>query len=325
MGVVSCDQMYEEEARWEQTAREWREFWKLGMSGINDGPAEIARGRPQFLPGQQHPKDPSALVVEWWPQRIRGTNFWDLQLRYSTDVDVAGSPLSVPAAVTIDSNLRAVPALIDRDGNPIINTAGQFLTDPPSTTYVVDQVITIQKNISLILPAWVDLLPGATNADGVRIRGRPKDQGTLFCAAIKVGVENNVPGQEGQFSTLRTTPYTTAQIELWWRADGWTDIYPNVGYYQIVPVNKKLQEAPPGATAAQSKQFLKMQRNFFQQFGNYTLAPILIAGLDAPPHPWFLDANGQAIQFPTPDNIIFLEYDNHPKQPFAQLPGVGRP
>ena len=320
MAVVSIDQAYAEEARWEQTSREWREFWKVGMSQLSDGPAAIATGLPKFLPSQPHPDDPQALVVEWWPRRIDATNFWDLELRYSTDVDFAGSPLAVPAVVTIDNNLRELPALQDVNGNPIVNAAGQFLTDPPATFRVVDQVITITKNLSLNLPPWVQSLNGVVNSDNVTIRGLTYPAGTLFSNGAKVGAENNLPGQEGNFSTLRTVPYTEASIELWYHPDGWTGIYPNVGYYQVVPLKPAVQEKQ-GQTSKQIKQQLRLQRNLFQQYGQYTLAPIII-GYDAPPHPWPLDANGRAIQQPTPQNIVFLEYDTNPKQAFGSLPGV---
>ena len=240
-------------------------------------------------------------------------------------MDVAGAPTSVPAVVTIDSNLREIPSLRDINGNPVINAAGQFLTDPPATYQVVDQVIMIEKNIDLRLPQYVDTHPGTVNSDGVRIRGLPKAAGTLFCASLKVGAENNIPGQEGQFSTLRSQPFTTVQIELWWRAQGWTDIYPNVGFYQVVNAagsNKRFEStAKKGST-----QRLIQARSFFNNLnkGGYTLAPIIVFG-DVPPHPWPLDANGAAIQTPGPDDIIFLQYDMKNKQPFNQLPGVGRP
>src|SRR6185295_5443199 len=124
MSLVSCDLAWEEEARFRQTGREWRAFYKVLMSRIDDGPLEILNGRPDLAPYQKHKKDTAALVSEWYPRRIVGTNFWDLELLYSTDVEQTGNPLNIPAQITIQSNIREVPALFDIDGFPTVNTAG---------------------------------------------------------------------------------------------------------------------------------------------------------------------------------------------------------
>ena len=312
MSLLSCEFKWEEEARFEQTRREWRAFYIVLMSDVNDGPAEILKGTPKLAPYQQHPKDGQAYVAEWTPKRIPGGNWWDLEVRYSTEVEQLGNPLTMPADITIESNLRDVPAMFDIDGNPIVNTAGDLFTDPPPTRKVVDQVIKVSKNIGLNLPSWIQTHPGSVNADAIRVRGLIYPPGTLFFGPHAVGPENNIPGQGNTLSTLQSPPYTTVEWEMWYREEGWTELYPNRGYFEIVPVKKQTQ-TPEDAKAGK----VRVKFPTFQ----YVRRRITIGPLgDYPPEPVFLDANGAAIINPTFDNIIILEYDGNKKRPFNVLP-----
>lgn len=321
MSLVSCDLDWEEDARIMQTSREWRAFYKVLMSHVDDGPREMLTALPKLNPYAPHPKDSFALVAEFWPQRIRGTNFWDLQVRYSTDVDVALNPLRAPAVIEIDSVTRTIPALFDADGNPIVNVVGDFYTDPPVERNITDLVIKIQKNVPLVLPDWPFLYPDTVNADAVKIRGRTFPKGTLYFGAVRIGPEQNVPGSTDSVSTLvKGTPYTTIEFELNYRRQGWTILLPNWGYFQLVPTSSNarkadtsgLQIAPKRAKKIRVKQFRK---GFVRQ--RITIGPIG----DYPAHPVFLDENGTAIANPTFDDIITIEADLVPAVQFnGQIP-----
>ncbi len=311
MGLLSCDLDYEEDARIEQTRREWRAFYKVLMSNVNDGPREILNALPKLQPYQPHPKDPAALVAEFWPQRIRGTNFHDLQVRYSTDVDVEQNPIGLPAQIEIDSVTRMIPALFDSDGNPIVNTAGDFFTDPPIERMTTDLVIKISKNVPLALPDWPFTFPDSVNQDAVTIRGRQFDPGTLYFGAVRIGIEQNIPGSTNSVSTLiKGTPYTTIEFELNYRRQGWTMLIPNWGYFQLVPQsNSKTKEisAKRAQSLARSGNSRALYKPIMPTMTGVTKQRIVIGPIgDYPERPVFLDIYGQAITNPTFDNIIVI-------------------
>jgi hypothetical protein len=317
MGVLSCEPTWEEEARFEQTSREWREWYTVYCASATDGPREIFMGRPGLTPYSPHPQDPQALVAEWFPHRLeRGTNVWLLELRYSTEVDVTQNPLSMPPVITIESQIREVPTLVDANNNPITNTAGFLMTDPPPTRKLVDKIFKCQKNVPLNLPDWTDTHPGTVNTDSVTIRGRTYDPGTLWFAAIGIGEEQNVPGSTDTISTLRANPYTSVDFELWWRRDGWVELYPNRGWYELVPKTgpKKFSnvEIEGGTIKAQNV------RAQFRKLPPYQVRRCLVGPLqEFPPEPVYLDVNGQMIVNPTPADVILIAYDGYDKQTFT--------
>lgn len=315
MGIQSIDYRWEEEARIQQTQVEWRAWLNVIMARDDDGPAEMARD-PRFvpfLPYRPHPKYAKALVKECYPRRSeRGANVWLVEVTYSTDVDVTQNPLGMPAEISLDTELRDVPAIFDVDGNPVINTAGDLLTDPPAVRKIVDRTISITKNIPIALPAWIQTHPGSVNRANVVIRGMTWPAGTLFFAKNSIGPEQNVPGATDTISTLRGSPYCTTSLELWYRADGWVEFYPNRGFFQLVPVNpqQKFSEQKVGDhfITAQTARALNRKLPPYER-RRCTVGPLQ----DAPPEPVFLDANGQMIVNPTAADILAIAYDGFPK------------
>ncbi|MDE2100051.1 MAG: hypothetical protein KGL39_22545 [Patescibacteria group bacterium] len=321
MSLKSCDPCWQEEARIQQITREWREWFTVVMTTVKDGPLEIYRALPGLQVYAPHPKDPDALVAEWYAHELdRSIGHWVLELRYSTDVEAALNPLAVPAVIELDTQIREVAAIYDADGNPVLNTAGDLMTDPAPTQKLVDQTISISKNIGLNLPAWVQTHPGCVNSDDVQIKGLPWPAGTLFCARRHVGPDQNVPGTTQTTSTLRATPYVTVDLELWYRADGWVELFPNRGWFQLVPKIKpefKRTTEVPGQKPLTAQQL----RAAWRKLPAYTRQRITVGPLgDFPPEPVFLDANGAAIVNPTFDDILLIRYDAYSKVAFNDLP-----
>jgi hypothetical protein len=320
MGVVSYDIAWDEDARIEQQRREWRATAKVLMANLTDGGFEMLMGLPKLNPYQPHPKDQAAFVNYFFPKRIPGTNYWDLEVRWSTDVDVSINPLAAPAQIPIQSVARQYPALFDSNGNAICNLAGDMYTEPNVERTVIDLVFQVNKNIPIQLPGWILTHPGCVNSDTVTIRGLTCPPGTLYFSAIGVGSNQNVPGATETISLIngKATPFCTTDFELSFRRDGWTILLPNWGYFQLVPTRiiPNLEN-----TALKPKQILRLARNLYNKIGPYTRQRITIGAIgDYPPHPVFLDGNGAAIVNPTFDQIVTLEFDLHDKQPFNVLP-----
>lgn len=315
------DVKWEEEARIMQGSREWRAFIQVECTKVDDGPRELIMKLDNFAPYEKHPKDGDALVNLFYPKRkTAGSNWWDIEVTWSTDVDVTANPISMPAEWTLDSEIREIPAVFDCNGNLLLNTAGALLTDPPAGRKIVDETLSFTKNVSLRLPDWVRTHPGTVNNDDVTIRGQSYPPGTLWFASRQVGKEQNVPGATDSISTLRGTPYTTVTGTLMYREDGWIEYYPNRGWYQLVPVNKSLKTAK-NAEIQGGKRTLQQMRAQFRKTADYQPWPCLFGQFgDKVQEPAFLDANGAMIQQPTFDNIILLSYDGYKKTAFNQLP-----
>jgi hypothetical protein len=307
MSLKSCELSWEEEARIEQTRREWRALYTVEMSDVADGTREIYMACPKLQMYQPHAKDKAALVNEFAPKRRAGSNFWDLWMRWSTDVEVALDPTQEPPVIDMDTVEREIPALFDVNGLPIVNVAGDFFTEPLPTRSISDLVIQIEKNIPLNLPDWPFDFLDTTNSDTVRIRGRQFAPGTLYFKRTRIGAEQNVPGAADSISTLvQGTPFTTVNCEMHWRAQGWTIILPNWGYVQLVPTAKQkgsiqVQEVP--GKKAKKIRVKGVPAGYARQ--RILLGP---AG-DAPSHPCFLDVNGAYIPNPKLSDIVTLQFD----------------
>lgn len=314
MSLIRCDLADEEEARITQTAREYTVWYKAFLSKQTDGVREILLGAPKLNVYSPHPVDPEALVAEVFPKRIRGTNIFDLQIRYSTDVDFAASPLAQPAEISIESVLRNVPALLDVNGNLAINTAGDLLDDPIPEVEIFEGVIKISKNIPILLPSWVSLYNGAvTNSDGVQIRNLQFPPGTLKLASVSIGAEQNVGFTSG--STINSVPFCVCEVELNYRADGWTTLIPNRGFFQLVPKNRQQVVKVPSGNIKKWR-FRTIPDGYTRQRVTVGDPP------DYPPEPVFLDVNGAMITSPNFSNIVMLEFDFHDKVQFSNvLPG----
>ena len=325
MALVSLDLAWEEEARVTTTGSERIVWYKAVCSSVFDADREILLGALNFpqspiVPFMPDPKNPARLVQECYPKRIPGSAVFDIQVTYSTDVSVS-NPLNQPAEITITGQRRDVVALFDANGTPKCNTAGDLIGDPAPTRMVTDLIFSVSKNVSLKLPAFLTQYLDAVNSDSVRIRGLTLDVGTLlFCGEIKVGPEQNSGPQQG--NGIQQPPYTTVEFELHYRADGWTTLVPNRGFFELVPNPKAVLGPPllPGDVP------IKVGKDGKVPKFPYVRQRITVGNPpDYPAEPQFLDLNGAAISNPTPDDIVVLEFDDFAKLPFNALPGVGRP
>lgn len=318
--LVSCDLAWEEEARVTTTGSERIAWYKAFCSSVYDADREILLGahaispRAPIVPYDSDPLNPARLVAECYPRRISGSTWFDVQVTYSSDVTIEQNPLNEPAAITIKGQRREVVSLFDSNGLPKMNTAGDLLGDPVPTKPVTDLIISVSKNVSLSLPAWILDYVDTVNSDTVRIRGLIFPPGTLcFAGDVDVGEELNT---ESINNGVRQIPYTTVGFQLHYRAEGWTTLIPNRGFYQLVP--RSATAAQVVTAAFKTKKPMPLSLPKFP----YDRQRILVGTTppDYPDEPQFLDPNGAFIENPTPDQIVVLEFDDYDKLPFGQLP-----
>src|SRR6185295_11155036 len=110
MPCLTCDLAWEEQARISQTSREQTVHYNAFCTGVLEGWQEILAFAPNLAPYKPNPKDPRMLVANFLPTRKGGSTWFDVQVDYSTEVDVSSNPLSQPAQIKIKSVKRMIPA-----------------------------------------------------------------------------------------------------------------------------------------------------------------------------------------------------------------------
>lgn len=73
-----------------------------------------------------------------------------------------GNPVNIPPLFRFDINLVAVPAIVDVDGNPIVNSAGDYY-DPPVEREVAKVTLTVNRNEASPNPAVLLALTNVVN------------------------------------------------------------------------------------------------------------------------------------------------------------------
>jgi hypothetical protein len=234
-------------------------------------------------------------VKSFEPTRVEGSLLWEITVPYSTDREerVEKNPLARPAKITIGSAERTRIALVDAAGQPILNTAGDLIDDPPVEEEVADLVFNVEKNVPIRLPNWLLKYRNAINTDWVRVRGIPCPPESLKLKGLSIGEED----QEDN------TPFCVLSFQLHHREEGWTHLIPNRGFYERVPQDIRFNTAGIGTVTKWKRQ------------------EILVGDPpDKPSEPQMLDREGRLIKLPTVDNIVILQKKVGRYLPFSVLP-----
>ena len=299
MAVLYFHETYAEEARVEQTRIECIRRFRAFCGYTTDGAPELLAARPDLAPYKPHPRFTSCLVDKFIPIRVDGTSLWNVEVDYSTEVQLPenNNPLSEPAIITIGDADHTRIKLTDSDGNPVLNTAGDPYLDPPPEDEETDMVFSIEKNISTRLPPWLWQYRNVVNSDAFRIRGLTFDPGKGKVKGIKVGAEQ----------TRNDIPFCVLSFEIHCRDDGWTLFLPNVGYYQLIDTTKTQVGLINGK---KPPKFLRQEILVRSENG----------AADKPTVPQWLDKKGALITDPTKVQRIMNEFQLKKQLPFSALP-----
>lgn len=237
-------------------------------------------GAPQI--GQAHPRYEGAYCtrVHAAPQ---GPLVWQVEAEYQTPGRTGQqnpNPLNRPARIRWSTVVMRMPVFYDRDGKPILNTAGEPF-DPPLEVDRKLPVVEVRKNLASV-PSWILDYREAINStawtiDGVIILAKCAMMESVEVSEVQV--ENDISYREVAYRAV------VAPTAL-----GWQPRLLNAGYSELVGSGN-----------------------------NQKLAPIVINGT-TPSHPVPLDANGRRIPKPTPTNVIWLTFNVYPELDFNFLP-----
>lgn len=152
-----------------KATRYTRAFWAKTDNPLDDA-AVIGQHPdcPQY--GQPHPNDPFAFC-----QSIQISNdplsrtFWSVTAGYSTERELNQDPTLEPAEISWDPEEFQRPLVLDKNGDPVTNSA----FDPYDPPYMIDdarQIVTVVKNVAAV-PAWVLDYRNVVNDDAFTVDG----------------------------------------------------------------------------------------------------------------------------------------------------------
>ena len=243
-------------------------------------------------PFDPHPNDPQALVLHVTARRRRRANrVWDIEAVYTTELDrleQPNNPLQRPAEISIEQVEYELPRVLDKDGQPLTNTAGDLLEG--ITEAEPGLVLHVQKNVAA-WPRWLLSYMNAVNSDAVRLKGLTFPKGTLRLRGLRIP-----PIQQHE-----RWVYYPLSFQLHFRGDGWQPRLLNRGWHELVDVPDP-ESDDPDAT-------VKTKRRIRLANGEY------------PSEPQFLARDGSWLgEQPDPRRIVVLDHKTKRELPFAALP-----
>jgi hypothetical protein len=125
-------------------------------SGADDATvvgAALALPPWNIFPGAVHPNDPRAFCVGARPQNDLGPKGWICAATFSTKRELAQDPTDDDIEISFDEEDIDVPVIKDRDGEAVLNSAGDY----PSEPIMAQDSILICK-IDLNVAAWPSYL-----------------------------------------------------------------------------------------------------------------------------------------------------------------------
>jgi len=214
VSILSVNERFQERRSIETAdERQHSRSWLLETSDKSDDGATILASNAIPFVGSIHPNDTFARLVSREPVAFAGSHFWIVNASYSTNVTITDDPLSDPASFEWDSEQFQQVAYKDRDGDAIVNSAGDLFDPPP----MVDQsrrTVIVSKNMA-VLPSWIMDLEDAINSDTVILDGLTVAPKLAKCQKVRVGGWNS----------RNNIPYRVVSVIIHLSREGW-DISP---------------------------------------------------------------------------------------------------
>jgi hypothetical protein len=126
--------------------------------------------------GTQHPNDTAAYLTGCDPQRHdKSKMVWLVTLTYSTERQRDTNPANDPVDIEWDTDIAVEPFLFDRDGNPMLNSAGDHYGEAIKGEKSTWTVVCTSNQTQI--PSWIDGYKNAVNSDSCTIDGVTFDPG----------------------------------------------------------------------------------------------------------------------------------------------------
>ena len=193
----------------ERGSRSYTRTFKLSTSSKSESAYDVGSHISLPVIGQPHPDDPFAFCTTLTPDPTDPWRGWTVTAQYSDARTMSEDATSDGAVITWGSEQFQRPAVFDRNGDFIVNSAGDPF-DPPNMMDDSRRVVTVQKNLTVV-PTWILDYQDAVNSDSFIIDGVTVAAGLAKMQAVTVG---EVQRRNG--NTFRSVNFT---IHL--QRDGW--------------------------------------------------------------------------------------------------------
>jgi len=189
------------EARNDGSTR-WRRVCRVYCNDPDDNGATVVAAvsaTSGFTPSDSFPGDATAYPKSYRPTQEHEMLIWLCEIEYSNDDE---NPLNEPAELKVSGQLFSEVMVVDANGDPVLNSAGDPFIDPPIEKDRARGLITFTKNTATP-PAWVFSLQNSLNLAGF----------TIWGGAISVGASKakfREPEITGPHERNGTTYYTVS-------------------------------------------------------------------------------------------------------------------
>ena len=174
--------------------------YRVTCSSDFDTSYEVQAAFPPI--GSPHPNDPYAFLISKDPDaHDKSKHVWIVPLVYSTDRPRDSNPEMDPVDIEWDTDTRMEPYQFDRDGQPLLNSAGDSYGDAIKEEKAY-WTVTCTSN-HFFIPQWIDRYKNAYNSDSCSIDGVFFDPGQ--CRVKKIHISHWQTREQYRYRVLTLT------------------------------------------------------------------------------------------------------------------------
>jgi hypothetical protein len=243
--------------------------------------------------GDVYPYDADAFCTDVRPVQHKAKTVWRVTARYSTEYELSDNPLNDAAEIEWNTEPRQKAFWKDRDGNAILNSAGDYY-DPPVEGDDSRWVATVSKNLAAV-PAWTLTYKDATNSDQFTLDGLTIAIGVAKLSRIRIS-----KWQERNDIDFRVVTFSIAIDE-----NGWAAELLDQGFRELDGCTGAGSGSGSGSGSGECDEG---RVHITDKNGDPVVSPVP------------LDGNGCALDCPTPETAVFRTHHIHKVMAFSSLP-----
>jgi hypothetical protein len=217
VSVIGYDILNQGEVSTDRRGVKWvKDRYLVEVDDESDSLSILQRDLAELQRWQRHPNEPGMFVDSFKGSQQPNELFWWVDVEYTNTID--NDPMAAPARFSSRTQSLQSYTLVDRDGRPLLNTAGDLIVPIPRKELIV--VYTVRKNLAPQFPQWLNQFGEAVNADSVNINGLICPPNTLTVGGITIEDEQEANG----------FGYRPVSLEIHYRQSGWSTLVPSMGF-----------------------------------------------------------------------------------------------